>query len=273
VNNLHTVCKNCIYAIYNEENKSQIGCEFDRIEKLKKNGIKVIESYDDEKEFFVLDNHACMSYREKDFLNNVSLEEAKKITRKQMSPRIAAVINVVDDNKENLKNIIKNISDQTIKFSEVIFCTNKTTKPSDIISILNELKCTFKWNIKQILDDYWLGSKSINVSVQKSKSTYFSLFDSNFNIPNKFVEEIDKAICDDLKRFIILEPIDEKGNGATFQTYAFNALRGNEEAFVEESDKKADNFIDKISFIATKQNLMHLIKKCEEICPCMIPQQ
>ena len=273
MSNLHTACKNCIYSIYDEENKTQIGCMFNKIEKLKANGINIIESYDDEKNFFVLDKHACMSYREKDFLNNIDIEEAKKITRKQMSPRVAAVINVVDENKENLKRIIQSISDQNVKFSEIIFCTNKTVKPSDIISILNDLKCKFKWNIKQILDDYWLGSKSINVSVQKSKSTYFCLFDSNFIIPNEFVEQIDVAICDEMKRFIILEPIDSNGNGATFQTYAFNALRGNEEAFIEDSEKRADNFIDKIKFIAATQNLKHLIKKCEEICPCMIRQQ
>lgn len=274
MNSLHTSCKNCIYAKFDENNKTQIGCEFDRIEKLKNNGINVIESYDDEKEFYVLDKHACMAYREKEFLSNgITLEESKKITRKQMSPRFAAVINVSDSDKEKLVAIIKNISDQTISFHEVIFCTNSSIKPSDIISIINELKCKFKWNIKQILDDYWLGSRSINISVQKSKSTYFSMFESNFNIPKNFVEELEKAICDDLKRFIILEPVDKFGNGATFQTYAFNALRGNEEAFIEENDKKADSFIEKINFIAAKQGLIHLIKKCDDICPCMKPQK
>lgn len=271
MSNLHTSCKDCIYAIYDELNKTQIGCQFNKIEKLKNNGIDVIESYDDDKEFFVLDKHACMSYRESHFLIGKTIEEAKEITRNQMSPRIAAVININNDNKEKISNIIKCIHNQTKQFYEVIFCTSSSdVKPSDIIKIINENKCSFKWTIKQIVDDYWLGSRSINISVQKSKSTYFAIFNCDFNIPNKFVEEIDIAICDDMKRFIILEPIDDKGNGALFQTYAFNSLRGNEEAFIEEEENKpAHTFFDKINYIAAKQGLMHLIKKCEEICPSM----
>jgi len=34
---LHTSCKNCIFATYDEENKTQIGCKFNKIEKLKNN--------------------------------------------------------------------------------------------------------------------------------------------------------------------------------------------------------------------------------------------
>ena len=73
-----------------------------------------------------------------------------------------------------------------------------------------------------------------------------------------------------MKRFILLKPIDKDNNALTFQVYAFNALRGNEEAFVDETNEKPVNsFIDKISYIAASQNLTHLIKNCEDICNCI----
>ena len=111
---------------------------------------------------------------------------------------------------------------------------------------------------------------SLNVSVQNSKSTYFALFNCGFNIPKTFVKEIDEAICDQMKRFIVLHGVDEEGNGSVYQTYAFNALRGNEEAFIEqENDKPAHTFLEKLNYLAAQSDLMHLLKKCEEVCPCM----
>jgi len=95
VSNLHTSCKNCFYAIYEESEKTQIGCHFNKLEKLKENNITITESYDDEKEFFVLEKHACMAYRTKSSMiaANQDVKESMKLTRKQMSPKIAAVIN------------------------------------------------------------------------------------------------------------------------------------------------------------------------------------
>lgn len=268
---LRTSCKDCFYAKYDDLEKTQIGCYFNKIEKLKKIGVQVVEAYDEQKEFYVLESHACMSFRTKSSMiaANQNIEESMIDTRKQMSPRIAVVINVSDDNLENLTKTIKSISEQEMPFCEVIFCISSNIKPSEIISIINNLKCTFKWSIKQITDEYWIGSRSVNVAVQKSKSTYFSLFNSGFIIPKEYVKQIDVAICDNLERFVILEPIDTQNNGALYQTYAFNSLRGNEEAYSEEEEKPAHNFFDKISYIAIKQGLTNLIKKCEDICPCM----
>ncbi len=272
MSNLHTSCKDCFYAIYEESGKTQTGCHFNKLEKLKNNNINVVESYDNDKEFFVLEKHACMAYRTKSSMiaANQSIEESMQLTRKQMSPKITAVINVTDKNKDGLKKTIEQISNQDVKFYEVIFCISGNIKPSQIISAINELKCEFKWNIKQILDEYWLGSRAINLSVQKSKSTYFATFNVGFDIPKTFVKEIDEAICDQMKRFIVLNGVDEEGNGSVYQTYAFNALRGNEEAFIEEENNKpAHTFLEKINYLAVQSNLTHLIKKCEEICPCM----
>ncbi len=272
---LKTSCKDCFYAKYDEDNKKQIGCHFNKLEKLQQIGIAIEKVQDEEKEFFMLLSHACMAYRTKSSMieANQEIEKSMIDTRKQMSPRIGVVINVCEDIIDNLKKTIQSIVDQELSFYEVIFCISSNIKPSEIMSLINELKCTFKWSIKQIVDEYWVGSKALNVAVQKSKSTYFALFKMGFVIPKTFVKEIDVAICDDMKRFIILKAIDEDGNGSLYQTYAFNALRGNEEAYSEDDEKPAHQFSEKITYIGSRQNLTHLIKNCEEICPCMKNQQ
>ena len=55
MSNLHTSCKDCFYAIYEESEKTQVGCHFNKLEKLKENNIAITESFDDEKDTRPLD--------------------------------------------------------------------------------------------------------------------------------------------------------------------------------------------------------------------------
>ncbi len=63
-----TSCKDCSWSLYdgeathNTEGKTQTGCALGRLEVLSNNGVKVIEAYDEEKEFFVLDK-ICYYHR------------------------------------------------------------------------------------------------------------------------------------------------------------------------------------------------------------------
>jgi hypothetical protein len=268
---VHTSCKDCIFAIYSD--KTQTDCSFDKIKKLKENGVAVDESFDDEKEFFVINNHACMTYRPPIFLEGKTFEEAKQSARDRCSVRIGCLV-MIKENQENLIRIIDSICNQTKQFSEVIFCANPEVQPSKIMKLLNDKKVTFKWSIRHILDSEYIGDVSINVAMQKTNCIYMSVFTSDFIIPNKFVEEIDIALNDDMQRFLLLEPIDSKNNGLTFQSFIFNSLRGNEEAVLDDdSEKSANSIIEKIKYVATTQNLTSMIKKCEDICPCIVNSQ
>lgn len=266
---LHTSCKECIFATFDDQNKTQTGCKLNKIDKLVNNGVKVVESFDEEKEFFVLDNHACMTYRKK-LLPNKTLEEQVEIAKKQASPRIDCVITVDSDDILELEKTILSLINQESQFNEIVFCVLSKIKPSQIVSLINKNEGKFKWSIKQIVDEYWTGAKAINIAVQKSKSTYASVFNTGFEVPKTFVKEMIFSLAEEMKRFIMLNPIDEKSNGLTIQIYAFNALRGNEEAYTDdEQSKPVNSFIEKISYIAASQNLTNLIKNCEEICPCI----
>jgi hypothetical protein len=268
ISKIHTACKDCIFAVYKE--KTQVDCKLNKIEKIKKEGLNVIESFDDDKEFFVIDNHICTTYRNELLFKDKTVDEHIELVKKQAKPRIACIVLVKSDNDNELKETIHSIINQSEEFSEVIFLLMSDIKPSKVMNVLEKNNAKFKWSIKQIIDNYWEGSKSINVAIQRSRSTYASVFNSGFIVPKDFVKQICDAIVEDLKRFILLKPIDKDNNALTFQVYAFNALRGNEEAFVDETNEKPVNsFIDKISYIAASQNLTHLIKNCEDICNCI----
>lgn len=268
---VHTSCKDCIFAIYND--KTQVGCQYDKIDKLKNNGLDIVDSYDDDKEFFVINNHACMTYREKSFLKERTLEEAKIEARERSSVRVGCLVLIKENSWQNDNDIVKTIDsicNQTKQFSEVIFCANPEVQPSRIMKILNDKKVKFKWSIRHILDDEYVGDVSINIAMQKTNCIYMSVFNSNYSIPSTFVEEIDFALNDKMERFLLLEPVDSENNGLTFQSFVFNVLRGNEEATIKDNEEKtANTIVEKIKYVATSQNLISMIKKCEEICPCM----
>lgn len=272
ISKLHTACKDCIFSVYDEANKTQTGCMLNKLDKLKENGVQIIETFDDEKEFYVLNNHACMSYRNK-AIEGKTIEEQIQIVKEQAKPRIACIILIEDNDEQKIENTIKSLTEQEEQFREVIFSNSSEIKPSLIIDLINKYQGKFKWSVKQILDDYWVGSKAINHALEKSKSTYASIFNSGFIIDKLFVKQLIDSLAEQMKRFIMLKGIDEKENGLTVQTYAFLSLRGNEEANVDDSEGKSVNsFFEKISYIAASQNMFHLIKNCEEICPCMKKQ-
>lgn len=270
---VHTSCKKCIFAIYDDLKKTQVGCLFNKIEKLKVNGLSVIDSFDEEKEFYTIEGHACMTYREEGFLKDRTIDEAKDLARKQSSVRLGCLVLIKEINLENLENMINRICSQTKQFYEVIFCAEPKVSPRQIIKLLDSKKVSFKWSIRHVVDEDYSGNMSINLAMRKTDSTYMSVFDCSFNIPNTFVEEIDNSLNDDMQRFLVLEAVDDKDNGLTFQCFIFNALRGNEDAVLEDDpNHKMDSIVDKIKYVATSQLLTSMIKSCKEICPCMNDQ-
>ena len=59
-----TLCENCIFATYNDDNTQQTGCELGRIEKYQALGC-VVSAKNEEtgRQSYVIDNRVCMACR------------------------------------------------------------------------------------------------------------------------------------------------------------------------------------------------------------------
>ena len=68
---IHTSCKNCIFAEF--LNKKQSGCKLDRL----KYHSDIIEVYDDDLDFFVVNNGFCLYYRTKELMDFLKIPEEK----------------------------------------------------------------------------------------------------------------------------------------------------------------------------------------------------
>lgn len=81
---IHTPCKDCVFAIY--DGITQNGCHLSYIDKYRNKGAEILEVYDDEKEFYVINDKKCLGYRDNAWIkkNNLaysSIEE--KLTKFQ----------------------------------------------------------------------------------------------------------------------------------------------------------------------------------------------
>ena len=77
----HTACKDCGFAHYKD--KTQVGCLNDSLKAFEKNGTEIIEAYDDEKEFFIVDGRTCPNYRTKDWFSKL-FDNSKNIPTKEL---------------------------------------------------------------------------------------------------------------------------------------------------------------------------------------------
>ena len=272
---LTTSCKECIFSSY-DENMVQTGCLQNKIEKIKNKKFKVETEKWENKEFFVIKDHICNTYRKESFLTNLTLDEAIIKAKKDSGIKLGCFVMIDLFDEEKIKQTLDSIVFQSRQFHEVVFCINNSIKISQVLKIINNKmesdgveEFPFKWVIKSIVDDSYSGMLAVNLSWSSSQTTFFSCFKFGFSIPKEFSEEINFALTESLDKFLLLNGIDSDENGLTIQTYIFNLLKGNEEGIAEDGTF-VKTIYDKIEFVAKDQNLLNMIKKCEEICPSMI---
>lgn len=120
---IHTSCKNCIFADYN--GKIQDGCHKSALAKYKQLGNKIIEVYDDDKEFFVIEKRKCIHYRPPSWIdfNYYSDEEywqgIEYKLQTELQLQYTAIIYIsptqsFDDAKPTLLSLFNSIAPQSI---------------------------------------------------------------------------------------------------------------------------------------------------------------
>lgn len=192
-----TSCKNCIFAIYNLT--TQTGCDHNRISNF---GSDVIEVYDDDAEFFVI-NRLCNYYRPKAWNNGEKdIEKAKQ----ESCLSFDILIDINDINEQDLNNIVKNINNLSYpnkKYKIYLFHDNNQTKDQK-----NLIKTIFNSITVQnfILSVYSDRAEYIDSIISKSKNAYHLLLDkTNINKIQEILEKAESIVNTDLQKYIILD--------------------------------------------------------------------
>ena len=214
----HTSCKNCIFAKYNVN--TQYGCYVGRVEQYREIDIDIIlEVYDEEKEFYVVNNRICLYYRNKEWLNRLTplapyndLSQCASLVRKAMKIKCHFIITYDKDQHINkLANTLNSIQQQQI--------------PPTIVTVINRnLDRVSNSQIQKILESYfphidlWKVHGAINLDLPnmayvdmacdatKNKSySFYITCSAGIRLNPNLMNELDEAINDNLQIFHMIE--------------------------------------------------------------------
>lgn len=256
---LHTSCKNCAFAEYN--GKTQTGCYVNMIEHYKNSeskDVEVIEAYDEEKDFFIINNKFCKKKivpREGD---ERTLDELHEFVREKAHLRCDAVVIIPLGSKiTDIEKTVKSLKNQKF-MPERIILINYTAFPlSAFRQMLNDSPAT-PWNHEQVLDRFpseELYEKLIHIGVRKVKSPNFCVFEAGFDVSEDFLKNINDELYERGGQFLFLNPVDECYNGLFIDTRWYKSLGG----FREE------NLIDKVKAQVKEKESLWLMKEASSL--------
>jgi hypothetical protein len=191
-NNYETACKECLFAMY--DGKTQTGCTLGRIEKFQDLG-KVIDAYDDEKEFYVIEG-VCNAVRQPSW-NNAVADEGK--LRNEIRPRFNVLFAASDITDKILEEWTKFYDDTQDTDFEVDWTViaESALAPEKRAMIGKFLRHTNA----SVVSSVSLGF-SMYEAVMKSRRAFSVVVDSP-SLPNANIfNRIDTLLNDDLEKFV-----------------------------------------------------------------------
>lgn len=261
---IHTACKKCVFAKY--ENNRQVGCEFNKIEEYKEAGVKVIPVYDEEKEFFVVDNRFCMFYRNREVMEQYSKDSWKKIVESQnVVPYHLIVFFEKDHTFQDLKKFLNNFSGKQHNRPNLVTVVNKqyqeenSVAPTEILNLLNSYNFHL-FSLKNVYNKELTDRELIDLamdSAMKYPYPWYIVFRSNFQVPESFMYEFNQAIFVKMKQICFTRPVDDL-NGMIVSRIAHKKHSGNSFRInIEDKILKEEDHTDRLIF------------NVEDVCPSL----
>lgn len=199
INVIHTPCKDCIFAIYNE--KTQTECGLNKLSQYKKLGIEILEVYDNDKEFFVINGKKCLGFRDNQWLEKQkikTIEEAKSIVLNENTIKYIAVLYLEPTNTmQDIENIVASLLNQKIIPKGIMIIKEKTKKYQISMNSLQKLLNSTKipWRLQNFIDEDMTFDQQIKSIIKSAPMNrfYFLIYPSKFKNHN-FAEKIDSYI-------------------------------------------------------------------------------
>lgn len=200
---IRTNCKNCVFAKY--DGNTQIGCVHDRINKFRQlpenNDLfqYVVEAYDEENEFFVV-NRLCTLYRDKNIWNNGISDKEKALEEVKITFDVLINCNNLDEQyyvyikKLMASAVLYNIQ----KFNFYLYHDQSLSKESrkKILTLLNiSPKCSLSiFFEKDILEHNILS---------QTRNSYHVIIDYNNRVEYSVFNKLNDILNNDLKKVLV----------------------------------------------------------------------
>ena len=288
---LHTSCKECVFANYeyvdDEKMDCQTGCTVGRLEKYKLEGVTFVEAYDSECGFTIINGRLCPYHR------NVHSEWAKNnhpanyaaIARKEMTIVTDIVVYLSEEQKDIVEGLTKTINSlkglMLKPYTVSIVNNQKAVGPAELVALLSREAQGLNWTLTDVLerteDDKRMDmDRCVDIAVNKLKGHYYTLLFPAQILPETFTLDIDKAVVDNMLRFVVLVP-NKEGVGLTV-SQAFHKspiVDGNKPIKCTDFENKdaetskctiLNTVVEKAKYLASAGN-PNIIIPVETVCP------
>lgn len=232
INKIHTPCKDCVFAKYQEN--TQVDCELNYISKYKTKNIEVLEAYDDEKEFYIINGKQCIGYRENKWFSSFDLKDNSvngKVEKFNELNRLdyISVIDLKSISLDELESLLQQTNNVEIRPKKLIIIryANNMGFPYEILrEILDKYAKDYIWRIQTILDPL-IGYDSILKNIVSLNYNRFivSITKHNNDI-KKIIEYTNQLVHHDLDQFNIISNSHKDCLIFSRCLYTFEVLNG-----------------------------------------------
>ncbi len=226
IHRIHTACKDCIFVIPNTA--TQTGCSADvsgkdgglietALDTLRKNGVEILEAYDEKKEFYIVNGQKCLHKRTKKWLHNIAQKGHnlhKKwidIINKEIELKYQVII-VANNTIGDIKNTVDSITQQTLP-PQHISIIRKQDNPIRPRTLVEMLQATgIKWRVENMIDQAIKINNHVDIIMDFKPHPYYMVVNAGFMVPSDTFRIIsDKFISRELQ-CLALSP-NKDGNG------------------------------------------------------------
>jgi hypothetical protein len=247
---IRTICRDCVFAVYDDKLTHQVDCKFGRIKKFKEQD-KLIQLEDKETnlKYFAI-NTLCNRCRNIEW--GLHQEDIENRVIEETTIRIAYILIANHDNDrlmETLNSILIQ-NPQPIKIAVVFSYGN--TQIKEFVSKIKGLPA--KIDVVNVLQDFSMHNLIDSGAKRLLNSQYITVIGEGNIMPANFAKRLDSLINEELKQISLVDA-EEPKLGLTFHTHLFTLLGGNRDEYLA----------DKIKGLARQQNLQHMIIPLEEV--------
>lgn len=212
---LSTTCKECVFAKYN--GNTQVGCELGRIEKIKNHPVyDLIEAYDDDKNFYVLNYHLCLYQRVKGWPHSDEpMDQMIESVNKEIKMNWGAILIFRNEKDSDMSRVAKRLDE--------LF--NQANPPKWVGIINNDVEMDVYWVIDYLIKKevlwYIQSSEENNIryaidiildKVKHKRFSFYAVFESDKEISTDFYNKIHKNILDELVQYSVIKDEDSFHN-------------------------------------------------------------
>lgn len=257
IHKIHTACRDCVFQTYNDlKCITQIGCWANCLKAFKNNNVEIMEAYDEEKEFYIINGQKCLYKRTKNWPkyseNPKGMDILMDLVRTEIELKYQVIV-VGNNSLDDIQNTLNSIIRQTLlpRHISLIRGPDNPIRPTVLVDILKNTK--IKWRLQNRIDLAIGINNNVDIIMDFIPHPYYMVVNAGFTLPSDTFKIIsDKFISRELQCLALLP--NEDGNGFFTSHKVHKMCQGNKS-------------ISLISKLTQDELCQPLLKKITEVVP------